>query len=104
MTDDNPATQAERRAMLKQDAAARTYFEMAQGEGDDGRTPVVGAAPFGSKLPAPAWAHDPTGPEPPLGIDVNEVPIIDVPAAMKAEAAAMEAQQTERSTDDAEEA
>lgn len=69
------ATQSERRAMLKQDAQARTYFELAQGDPDaEGGPTVVGASAFGPKLPAPAWSHDPTGKEAPLGSRVDWLP------------------------------
>jgi len=71
------ASQAERRRILQQDQAARSYFDIANGDPDDarGRTPVVGVSPvYGADLPAPAWAHDPTGKEPPLGADVNALP------------------------------
>jgi hypothetical protein len=55
------ADQSERRRILKEDAEVKTMFAMAQGgnEGDAlGRTPVVGARPFGPKLPAPQWSQD----------------------------------------------
>lgn len=76
---EQPASQAERRAMLKQDAAARdvptSYFarEAANDAAEGGPAPVVGASakPYGADLPAPTWAHDPSGKEPPLGEDVN---------------------------------
>jgi hypothetical protein len=70
------ADQAERRKILKQDAQALTYFDLANGDGDDDkqRAHVVGANALGPMLPAPAWATDPTGKERPLGQDVNALP------------------------------
>ena len=74
--DQPDASQAERRKMLKQDAHARTYFEIAQGDDGEalGRTPVTGngAPPFA----VPAWSSDAATlpPERPLGYDVNALP------------------------------
>lgn len=72
------ATQSERRAMLRQDAAAReaptSYFAKEAVSSDPNAPALVGAAAFGPKLPAPTWSHDPTGKEPPLGEDINALP------------------------------
>ena len=39
------------------------------------RPQVTGAAEM-VVLPGPAWSHDPTGIEPPLGIDISELPAL----------------------------
>jgi hypothetical protein len=87
------ADQAERRAMLRDDDAARTYFEIerrAAQRSDKPSLEVTGAAkPWGADLPAPSWTVDPTGPEPQIGIDVNELPDMEaclVPGAVSARA------------------
>jgi hypothetical protein len=38
--------------------------------------PVVTGATEMVVLPGPAWCHDPTGQEPPLGIDISELPAL----------------------------
>lgn len=55
---------------------ASTYFGrelMAAAESKDG-VAQVGAVRFGEALPVPAHLHDPCVTEPPLGVDINEVP------------------------------
>jgi hypothetical protein len=53
---------------------ASTYLAMAVAEpvGRFGVRPMVTGAGF-SALPGPAWCHDPTGTEPPLGFSIEEV-------------------------------
>jgi len=75
--DQPESDQAQRRAMLKQDAFA-TYHAMAQGDPDaEGGPTVTGARPkpYGADLPGPAWSRDLAAlpPERPLGIDIDAV-------------------------------
>ena len=44
----------------------QTYFGRALVEAGSGRFASVGAVALGGPLPAPDWAHDPTGPESPI--------------------------------------
>jgi hypothetical protein len=78
----NDSTQAERRQVLKNDRQAQTYFERAQVEvGSElgGRfrhlapASVAGVPQYPQQPPNSPFHHDPTGPEPPLGIDVNSM-------------------------------
>jgi hypothetical protein len=78
----NDASQAERKAMLKNDRQAKTYFERAQVEvGSElgGRyrhlapASVVGVPQYPQQPPNSPFRQDPTGAEPPLGIDVNSM-------------------------------
>jgi hypothetical protein len=86
---DNDATMDEKRAVLRNERRLReapeptTYFEMAsakastEADAASGRFgAVTNAAPAldQSMLVGPAWAADPTGPEPPLGIRVDDLP------------------------------
>ena len=41
-----------------------------------GARPMVVGATEMVVLPGPAWCHDPTGQEPPLGIDISEMPAL----------------------------
>jgi|SRR5215510_16025415 len=76
----NPATQAERRKEVERDS----YFRRAQGDAETelgGRykkpVTVIGAGvPEYPRLPANSpWATpDPTGPEPPLGYEIDALP------------------------------
>lgn len=75
--DQPEADQAQRRAMLKQDAFS-TYHAMAQGDPDaEGGPAVTGASPkpYGGDLPGPAWSRDLAAlpKERPLGEDINAV-------------------------------
>jgi hypothetical protein len=81
----NDATPAERREVFENkrvadERRASTYHQHAINEASEagGRfrtvneTTVIGAASL--NYPAgPSWTHDPTGIEPPLGVDVNEL-------------------------------
>jgi hypothetical protein len=66
---------------------ASTMHERAQAEADDVRgrfaqiekSSVVGSKPTPEYPAGPAWTHDPTGIEPCLGFDINEVPIVGEP-------------------------
>ncbi|WP_438279121.1 hypothetical protein [Nitrobacter sp.] len=72
----------------------RTYFEIearASQHSDKPSIAVTGATvkPWGHDLPASSYGVDPTGPEPQLGIDVNELPDMEaclVPGAVSARA------------------
>jgi hypothetical protein len=72
--------QREREAILRNDRA-NTFAGRAQAEADDVRgrwtqinkSDVVGATPTPQYPAEPNWSVDPTGVEPPLGIDVNTV-------------------------------
>jgi hypothetical protein len=74
------ADQREREAILRNDRA-NTFAGRAQAEADDVRGrwaqinkfDVVGATPTPQYPAGPNWSVDPTGLEPPLGIDVNAV-------------------------------
>jgi hypothetical protein len=54
---------------------ASTYLAMAMAEpgGRFGAKPMVTGAAEMVVLPGPAWCHDPTGIEPPLGFSIEEV-------------------------------
>ena len=91
----NDSSQEERKAMLKNDRQARTYFERAQetvGEEMGGRFKhlgsgtVVGASPspIPRQPPNSPFAGDPCGQEPPLGYSVDEM----VPTGTPSEVAA----------------
>jgi hypothetical protein len=94
---DQPATTAERRAILEADARARaecakpaeptTFFAKAQADAQlaDDRSAVTGSAPM-PPLPAPAWCIDAAAvpDEPPLGFDINEVPDLGFPQSQPA--------------------
>jgi hypothetical protein len=78
----NSASQEERRRVLRES----TRLGHAEANADDeaggrfaklNRPAVVGASPVSQYPWQPEespWAADPVGPEPPLGVDVNEVP------------------------------
>jgi hypothetical protein len=82
MTED-PLSQSEKRQTLLNDVRAReqgsTYMEQTNdldlGGRFTGQTPqtVVGASPVPQYPQGPAWSIDPTGQEPPLGVDVNQM-------------------------------
>ena len=81
--DDDPESQAVRRATLRNDRLVReqagTLYSHAISEANEGagrftaqsRATVVGATAAPAPVAAPNWAHDPSGPEPPLGVDIN---------------------------------
>jgi hypothetical protein len=74
-------TMKEKEAVLRNDLRANTFAGRAQAEADDVRgrwaeinkSNVVGATPTPQYPAGPNWSVDPTGVEPPLGIDVNAV-------------------------------
>jgi hypothetical protein len=76
----NKSSQAEREAILRNDRA-NTFAGRAQAEADEiqGRwaqehkATVTGTGPVEYPMVAPNWSVDPTGVEPPLGMDVNTV-------------------------------
>jgi hypothetical protein len=87
----NDATQAERREALKADC----YFNRAQSEiGSElgGRfkhlstTSVTPVPQYPQQPPNSPFHHDPTGAEPPLGIDVNAMPGVAQPDPILEEA------------------
>jgi len=55
---------------------ASTYFgrEYVAAAEAGGRYAQVGAENFGEPLPGANWSRDPTGTEPPLGVDIETVP------------------------------
>ncbi|MGB6663917.1 MAG: hypothetical protein WCB09_00710 [Methylocella sp.] len=73
------------RELLRQEAT--TYAALAASALSDecgGRYAIERPRPLLSvnDLPpeaVPGWSHDPVGPEPPLGVDVNEVPDLGFP-------------------------
>ena len=70
------ADQAERRKVLKQDAQALTYFDIANCNLDtEGRSAIVGTDALGPILPAPSWSRDLAAlpPERPLGARVDDL-------------------------------
>jgi hypothetical protein len=74
------------RELLRQQQAT-TYAQLAAGAlGDEagGRFAVARPKPQMNEFregpwPVPDWSHDPVGPEPPLGFDINEVPDLGFP-------------------------
>jgi len=85
---DQPATQSERRAIIEAERTSTTYFAQAAADNETaGRyakaSPMLtGSTAAPVKLPSPQWCADaalvPT--EPSLGIDINEVPDLGMPA------------------------
>jgi hypothetical protein len=75
------ADQREREQILRNDLRANTFAGRAQAEADDVRgrwaqinkSDVVGATPTPQYPAGPNWSVDPTGVEPPLGFDVNQI-------------------------------
>ena len=71
--------QALRNAQRRRDASTFSQFATSEANADTGRyaqinkAAVVGATPKQPDYAAPNWANDPTGVEPPLGFDVNEI-------------------------------
>ncbi len=51
-----------------------TYFGRAMMDSSDPAKPIVTASGRDTGIAAPNWSRDPTGPEPPLGIDIEAVP------------------------------
>ena len=76
--------QNERRQVLANDLRVRgsTFAQFAQADADTNRgrftsyerSAVVGSTPLPKYEGAPNWAPDPTGIEPPTGVDINEHP------------------------------
>jgi hypothetical protein len=69
-----------------------TYFERASAEADENRggrfaalaqARVVGAKPAPTYPAGPQWSHDPTGPEPALGYDVDAIEPIGTAAEVE---------------------
>ena len=78
--DDDLESQAVRRATLRNDRLVRDQVGMLYGhaisEANEGAGRFtaqsrVGATAAPAPVAAPNWAHDPSGPEPPLGVDIN---------------------------------
>src|SRR5262249_22556732 len=83
----NDASQSERRAVLKNDRAAGTYFAFAAAEADairgrfaaQSKARVVGSEPAVNYPALPAdspWCHDPVPDEMPIDVDVSAAPIV----------------------------
>ena len=77
-------SQAERRRLLANDRRVSTYREAAQASIDDfcggryatiGKPTVTGTAPisYPRQPEGSPWASDPTGDEPPTGVDINAI-------------------------------
>jgi hypothetical protein len=68
-----------RNAQRNKDASTFQQFANSEAENVRGRfaahekSTVIGATPAPQYPAGPNWAHDPTGPEPPLGFDVNAI-------------------------------
>jgi hypothetical protein len=83
---DHPSSQAERRAMIRQDREASTYHAQAKlsEQLDAGRykSTIIGSEES-VRYPAASghWSGPQPGPEPELGIDVNYVEAVGPPAA-----------------------
>jgi hypothetical protein len=85
------ATQKEKLAILKNDQRVRsgsTFLDHTHSE-EGGRfakpTNVIGSTPTPQyPMAAPNWSVDPTGVEPPLGYDINEVAIVGEPHEIRA--------------------
>jgi len=75
----NDTSQAERRAVLKNEHDASTFHEFAHDDGGGGgfknQTPrhVVGSTPVPQYPAGPDWSADLTGVEPPLGMRIDEM-------------------------------
>ena len=91
----NDSSQSERKAILKNDRQAQTYFERAQVEvGSElgGRyrhlapASVAGVPQYPQQPPNSPFRQDPTGAEPPLGIDVNAMTGVGQPDPVLEEA------------------
>lgn len=67
--------QAERRRAVEL-LRSQTYYgrELVGAAEAGGRYAAVGAVNLGGPLPVSNWSHDPTGTEPPLGVDIETVP------------------------------
>jgi hypothetical protein len=78
MTFKNDASQAERKAFVKDTFHSRTHDESGGRWQKQTPTNVIGSSPVSyPRLPASSpWANDPVPPEEPLGIDVTEAPIV----------------------------